>query len=272
MARLYVQKKSSPFTITLPGLVIFFIIMVPISLVLIILFLKETEPSIVEFSRSNYFQAIVALFISSLIVLAFFGIIGLIRSAAYLRSKEEETQGIISNLTDGLIMYDSDKKIYLINPVAEEILGIKAKEVVNQNITQGELAAFDRFGNLKNIFYPTEVKIPSYEMLSHLPIGKSGEVNVVEIDIKKPLNRNLVMIEIPFSLFGDRQATRFIKIIRDITRERLISKVKSEFLSIVAHQLRTPLSGVKWTLRMLLDGDLGALNKNRLNLPSAVMR
>ncbi len=32
---------------------------------------------------------------------------------------------------------------------------------------------------------------------------------------------------------------------------------KSEFLSIVAHQLRTPLSGIKWTLSMIMNGELG---------------
>lgn len=44
------------------------------------------------------------------------------------------------------------------------------------------------------------------------------------------------------------------------TRERLISQMKSEFISIAAHQLRTPLSAVKWTLKMLGDGDMGELS------------
>ena len=40
---------------------------------------------------------------------------------------------------------------------------------------------------------------------------------------------------------------------------RKIDRVKSEFVSRVTHQLRTPLSGVKWALWMLISGDVGAL-------------
>ncbi len=50
----------------------------------------------------------------------------------------------------------------------------------------------------------------------------------------------------------------------ELTRanERLseLDAVKSGFITVVAHQLRTPLSGVKWTLNLLLKGDLGALS------------
>lgn len=38
------------------------------------------------------------------------------------------------------------------------------------------------------------------------------------------------------------------------------NQAKSEFLSMVTHQLRTPLSGIKWTFKMLLDGDLGSFS------------
>jgi len=46
-------------------------------------------------------------------------------------------------------------------------------------------------------------------------------------------------------------------------RERLISQMKSEFISIAAHQLRTPLSAVKWTLKMLEEGDIGTLTQEQ---------
>ncbi len=44
------------------------------------------------------------------------------------------------------------------------------------------------------------------------------------------------------------------------SREQALSQLKSEFVSVAAHQLHTPLSGIKWALSMLLDGDVGNIS------------
>ncbi|HCM36549.1 MAG TPA: hypothetical protein DIS53_01275 [Candidatus Wildermuthbacteria bacterium] len=49
-------------------------------------------------------------------------------------------------------------------------------------------------------------------------------------------------------------------------RNEQVSRMKSEFLAITAHQLRTPLSASKWVLRMILDGDVGPLKKPQKEL------
>jgi len=60
-----------------------------------------------------------------------------------------------------------------------------------------------------------------------------------------------------------RKKISFFVILHDITREKAIEEMKSQFVSISAHQLRTPLSIIKWSLGMLLAGDVGSLTKEQ---------
>jgi len=52
----------------------------------------------------------------------------------------------------------------------------------------------------------------------------------------------------------------------ELSRLRELDKTKSEFISMAAHQLKTPLSGIKWSLDMLLNDDLGPLNQEQRDL------
>lgn len=56
---------------------------------------------------------------------------------------------------------------------------------------------------------------------------------------------------------------RDLELTRANEKLRNLDEQKSEFVSIVAHQLRTPLSGIKWTLGMLLSSELGPLNNDQ---------
>jgi signal transduction histidine kinase len=46
-------------------------------------------------------------------------------------------------------------------------------------------------------------------------------------------------------------------------REAALSRSKNEFITIVAHQLRTPTSAVKWAIQLVLEGDVGAISKKQ---------
>ncbi len=50
------------------------------------------------------------------------------------------------------------------------------------------------------------------------------------------------------------------------TRLAGLDLVKSEFVSVAAHQLRTPLTGVRWSLQSLVDGEVGELSEDQKNL------
>jgi len=51
-------------------------------------------------------------------------------------------------------------------------------------------------------------------------------------------------------------------------QEKIISKldkIKSEFIAVTSHQLRTPISSIRWSLEILLSEDFGKINKRQKN-------
>ncbi|MDO8260767.1 MAG: HAMP domain-containing sensor histidine kinase [Candidatus Magasanikbacteria bacterium] len=51
-----------------------------------------------------------------------------------------------------------------------------------------------------------------------------------------------------------------MKIFTNLTREKEIDKLKSEFITIAAHQLRTPLTAIKWVIKSVMSGETGPVN------------
>lgn len=67
-----------------------------------------------------------------------------------------------------------------------------------------------------------------------------------------------------FALFADSFNRMSRRLELSKKRAQWVSRMKSELLTVAAHQLRTPLSGLKWMLRMILDGEMGALQSRQL--------
>lgn len=170
---------------------------------------------------------------------------------------------IVENLTTGLLEYDSEFTLLRMNREAEGLLGVKREDVVGKAILPRDIDT-DHLRSLVEVSYPALSS--SAKKIRHEASGLDADVN--ELTVQYPLERQLQVVTAPIvdPTTGERQG--FIKVIRDITREKMISRSKSEFISIAAHQLRTPLSAIKWTLHLVINGDLGALNPSQSKLLS----
>lgn len=51
---------------------------------------------------------------------------------------------------------------------------------------------------------------------------------------------------------------------RDITTDVEVGKMKSEFVSLAAHQLRAPLTSIRWNIEMLIRGEIGPVPESQM--------
>lgn len=167
----------------------------------------------------------------------------ILEDAEKAKEKAEEeknkTLSIISNLSDGLMVFDGDQKVSIVNTQAESFFGVKEKELYGKKFS--ELSDFPSF-------------VPLIDLLGEDIKGVFRK----EITLKENL-----ILEIDAIPVAIGENVQYMVILHDVTREKMVERMKTEFVSISAHQLRTPLAAIKWTLKMILDGDVGEINKEQ---------
>jgi len=165
---------------------------------------------------------------------------------ARIEAEEEKnkTRAALTSITDGLIVFDKDKRITLVNPDAEKKLKIKESDVIGKRIE--EILDFSAVNKL-------------YEAIDK-KIEWTGQR--YEFILEKPVRRFFDILIVPIA--SGEEIVGTIIIMHDITRDKEISRMKTEFVAIAAHQLRTPLSAIKWSLHMVLDGDVGKVSSEQI--------
>src|SRR3990167_6922726 len=183
---------------------------------------------------------------------------------AMIRRREEQIfserhriDSIIHDLPDGIILLDPSNRLLFMNPAAEAIVGVRTQDVLQHSFDPHENPepALQRLHTL--LFTPAQQKYTELHV-SALP---SFEYVLGE----KNRERSFEVTPLPVQdLYGEFIGKMII--IHDITREKLVDKLKSEFISVAAHQLRTPLTAVKWALQMVRDGEIGSLNDEQYEM------
>jgi len=158
---------------------------------------------------------------------------------------------LLNKMPVGCIACDAAGAIEYINPRTEEYTGYRNDDLRNQHIT----TILDGFDN------------HSPERAMHL-LNDQTDNKVGEVTVRRK-DGTVFPAEISMARVFEKEQVKPIYNLIDITRRHEAERLKQEFLSIVSHDLKTPLTSIRGCLKAVLRGAEGKLDNESLTLLSS---
>jgi len=157
----------------------------------------------------------------------------------------ENLQLAVENASDIIFTADSKGVILSINKAIENLLGYKPGEVIGKKMRILGVAA-----NQKH--YDTMWKM----------VKKDKKSFMVEITNKKKNGREMIFeLYVSPVLNSKKEVIFLVGVVRDRTEAKETDRAKTEFISLAAHQLRTPLSTISMASEMMVNGNVGQIDE-----------
>ncbi|MEW6608404.1 MAG: ATP-binding protein [bacterium] len=152
----------------------------------------------------------------------------LIQANRLLLLQKDKIKAVIEGMDDGVFATDNSGKVILLNHKAEELsgkkIGCSLKDLIKD---EGFIQAYQE-------------------------AGRKGRV--IEKELSFNLQQIYSVIITPMKEKG--KTVGQIAVMRDITKQKEMERLKVNFISVVSHELKTPLTSIKSLVEMLLDEEL----------------
>ena len=148
-----------------------------------------------------------------------------------------KTEAVLRNIADGVIVTGPYGDTLLINQVVERWLNITEKNVMGSSI---------------NFFLP-ELRL----LIERAIRSNESEILSEEIEITDQQTREQIILDAHASSVTDSQELiAVVVVLRNITKEKAVDRLKTELVSVVAHELRSPLTSIAGFSEVLKDPGL----------------
>ncbi|MCK4918591.1 MAG: PAS domain S-box protein [Candidatus Pacebacteria bacterium] len=155
--------------------------------------------------------------------------------------ERDKIDTILHSIGDGVFVVDKNKKITIFNEIAEKISGFTKEEVLGKNYLDILKFIHEKDRTPNNDFIEKAFTLGKIQaMKNHTLLIKKDKTEVPVADSSAPIKDSSGKI------------IGCIIVFRDASAERKAEQIKSDFVSIASHQLRTPLTGIQWVTERLL--------------------
>ena len=146
-------------------------------------------------------------------------------------------ESMLSSMSEGVIALNNKLEVVLVNPAAKRLLGVK--DIILAKPLWESLCD----DNIKKMI--KDISSGNKESFTReATFTSNAEIKTVKFFIAGTPD-----------LFGRQSG--WIILLTDITKEKEVDKMKSEFISSTSHELRTPLAAIKESVMLILDGTTG---------------
>jgi len=178
-----------------------------------------------------------------------------------LKSERERFEAIISTMGEGLLVLNRDYQIVLINATAERLLETSAKDAVGQD-AKNIILMFKGKNPL-----PDEERPVAMTFKTGQPMFTGLEENLY---YQNRSGKKFAVAMAATPLREEEGIVGAVVVFRDVTEEKKLDESRTSFISIASHQLRTPLTSIRWFVEMLMAGDAGPLSKDQKHFVSQI--
>ncbi len=157
-----------------------------------------------------------------------------------LEKEQQNFQALIESLHDGVVVFGTNLKITLVNQVFLQMCGMHREEITITTVA--DVFSQKRFAERLH-----EVVVEGKRVVGEVWEVK-GQIYQASIAPIKAAGVQIVGAAL---------------VLHDITHLKEVDRMKTEFVSLASHQLRTPLTAIKLYLEMLVKGYGGDLSEKQ---------
>jgi GAF domain-containing protein/DNA-binding response OmpR family regulator/sensor histidine kinase YesM len=175
------------------------------------------------------------------------------------RAEAAKLQAIVGGIADGVLVLDVNRHVILMNPAAARILGLGTGIVEGQHLRE----ILGRAKSAVDQVLARQLYDKLVTGMEHFSSLGSSHDETRALDFRLEAERKVVVVSLsPVSLTSG-ELPSLITVIRDISHEAEVERLKNEFISTVSHELRTPMTSIKGYTDLLVSERVGALSEQQ---------
>lgn len=164
---------------------------------------------------------------------------------------------IVHGLKDGVLLLDENLNVLLINTTASKIISVEGSEILNNNITS------------------LKAKNKTTELICSIISTPKDKRSPEHIDVYDDLSSqyfNVEIIEISNydEIIEGKKTKGIVIILKNVTPFKEKDIAKTNMLATVSHELKTPISSINFSLKLLSDSRIGNLSDEQKKIVESI--